>query len=75
MISTSVFGCGRFARGSRGFDPKSLPRFPIDAMNRIDGTLRRDGGRGGRGRGRREREGEREKKKKIYTTSRPIITA
>lgn len=36
---------------ARRFDPKSLPRFPIDAMNRIDGTLNRGGGGGGEGRG------------------------
>lgn len=70
---------------ARRFDPKSLPRFPIDAMNRIDGTLNRGGGGGGEGRGGgggvKEgeerwgggREGGREKK--IYTASRPIITA
>lgn len=73
MISTSVFGCGRFARGSRGFDPKSLPRFPIDAMNRIDV---KEGWMEGRERKGEEGEGRREgKEKKIYTTSRPIITA
>lgn len=73
MISTSVFGCGRFARGSRGFDPKSLPRFPIDAMNRIDVKEGWREGRKGKG---EEGEGRREgKEKKIYTTSRPIITA
>lgn len=70
---------------ARRFDPKSLPRFPIDAMNRIDGTLNREGEGEGRveGEGEGVKEGEERwgggrkggREKKIYTASRPIITA
>lgn len=57
---------------ARRFDPKSLPRFPIDAMNRID--VEQGGGGDGRGEGRGKGgggvvgrwEGGREGKKNIH---------